>query len=582
MKKNSKIWIVLSILFLVLFIVSLVFDVRSLIRTDGEKVSGNDIKTAAKVIGLEFTQKEINLMLEDVAENLADYRELRKYPLDNGVFPAIEFNPLIPFVAETALNRKAKPITIPLPETPGLTVPENLEELAFAPVTVLAQLVRSRKISSVELTKMYISRLKRYDPLLKCVVTLTEDLALAQAHRADKEIAEGKYRGPLHGIPWGAKDLLATKGIKTTWGAKPYKNQVIDVDATVVKRLEEAGAVLVAKLSMGALAWGDVWFGGKTRNPWNTEQGSSGSSAGPSSATAAGLVGFSIGTETWGSIVSPSTRCGVTGLRPTYGRVSRYGAMALSWSMDKIGPICRSAEDCALVFNAIFGPDGKDFTLVDRPFEWDPAIDIKTLRIGYVKDLFDIDEEKYPSKKHDAKVLETFRSLGVNLIPIKLPDFPVNSLAYILNAEAAAAFDRLTRIGKDDMLVRQVRRAWPNVFRQARLIPAVEYIQANRFRTALIQQMAEILKHIDAYIVPSDGGDHLLLTNLTGHPAVVVPNGFNEKGSPVSITFMGNLFQEAEALLLAKTFQDTTDFHKKHPQLKDAATKNTKGYKEKE
>jgi Asp-tRNA(Asn)/Glu-tRNA(Gln) amidotransferase A subunit family amidase len=562
MKKYSKIWIVLSILFLVLF-----FDVRSIIGAGGKKLSGKDIKTAAKVIGLEFTRKEIKLMLKDVVENLEAYQTLRKYPLDNAVFPAIEFNPLIPLVAETALNRKVNPITITLPETPGLTVPENLEELAFAPVTVLAQLVRSRKITSVELTKMYISRLKRYDPLLKCVITLTEDLALQQANRADKEIAEGKYRGPLHGIPWGAKDLLATKDIKTTWGAKPYENQVIDVDATVAQRLEEAGAVLVAKLSMGALAWGDVWFGGKTRNPWNTEQGSSGSSAGPGSATAAGLVGFSIGTETWGSIVSPSTRCGVTGLRPTYGRVSRYGAMALSWSMDKIGPICRSAEDCALVFNAIYGPDGKDFTLVDRPFVWNPDVDIKTLRIGYVKDLFEVDEKEYPNKKYDEKVLETFRSLGVNLVPIKLPDFPVNSLAYILNAEAAAAFDQLTRTGKDDLMVRQVRRAWPNAFRQARLIPAVEYIQANRFRTALILQMAEILKDIDAYIVPSYGGDHLLLTNLTGHPAVVVPNGFNEKGSPVSITFMGNLFKEAEALVVAKAFQDATDFHEKHPKL---------------
>ena len=565
MKKYSKIWIVLSILFLVLF-----FDVRSIIGAGGKKLSGKDIKTAAKVIGLEFTRKEIKLMLKDVVENLEAYQTLRKYPLDNAVFPAIEFNPLIPLVAETALNRKVNPITITLPETPGLTVPENLEELAFAPVTVLAQLVRSRKITSVELTKMYISRLKRYDPLLKCVITLTEDLALQQANRADKEIAEGKYRGPLHGIPWGAKDLLATKDIKTTWGAKPYENQVIDVDATVAQRLEEAGAVLVAKLSMGALAWGDVWFGGKTRNPWNTEQGSSGSSAGPGSATAAGLVGFSIGTETWGSIVSPSTRCGVTGLRPTYGRVSRYGAMALSWSMDKIGPICRSAEDCALVFNAIYGPDGKDFTLVDRPFVWNPDVDIKTLRIGYVKDLFEVDEKEYPNKKYDEKVLETFRSLGVNLVPIKLPDFPVNSLAYILNAEAAAAFDQLTRTGKDDLMVRQVRRAWPNAFRQARLIPAVEYIQANRFRTALILQMAEILKDIDAYIVPSYGGDHLLLTNLTGHLRWMRSQTFpifNEKGSPVSITFMGNLFKEAEALVVAKAFQDATDFHEKHPKL---------------
>ena len=568
MKKTSKIWIVLSLVFLVLFIVSLVFDVRSIIGIGGKKLSGKDIKSAAKVIGLEFTPKETDLMVKGAARNLENYQILRKYPLDNAVFPAIEFNPLIPLVTETTLNRKAKPVIITLTETPGLTVPENLEELAFAPVTVLAQLVRSRNVTSVELTKMYIARLKRYDPLLKCVITLTENLALEQAHRADKEIAEGKYRGPLHGIPWGAKDLFATKGIKTTWGAKPYENQMIDVDAGVVERLEEAGAVLVAKLSMGALAAGDVWYGGKTRNPWNTEEGSSGSSAGPASATAAGLVGFSIGTETWGSIISPSTRCGVTGLRPTYGRVSRYGAMALSWSMDKIGPICRGAADCALVFNEIYGPDGKDFTLVDRPFKWDPGLDIKTLRIGYVKDLFEIDEKEYPNKKHDQKVLETMRSLGVNLIPLKLPDFPVNSLLCILGAEAGAAFDEFTRTGKGDLMVQQVRRIWPPEFRQARLIPAVEYIQANRIRTVLIQQMAEILKDIDVYIVPSHGGNHLLLTNLTGHPAVVVPNGFNEKGSPVSITFMGNLFKEAEALVVAKAFQDATDFHKKHPELK--------------
>jgi Asp-tRNA(Asn)/Glu-tRNA(Gln) amidotransferase A subunit family amidase len=565
---SSRIWVVISIIFILLFLVSLFIDIPYMMGIRGTRISGQDVAAAGKVIGLEFTAKEIELMLEDIKDNLADYRELRTHPLDNSVFPAIQLNPLLPFVPGPLAKNEAQRLEITLPETPGLTAPENIEALAFAPVTVLAQLIRTRKITSIDLTKMYLRRLKKYDPLLTCVVTLTDDLALAQARRADEEIAAGHYRGPLHGIPWGAKDLLATKGIKTTWGAMPYRDQVIDMDATVVKRLEEAGAVLVAKLSMGALAWGDVWFGGTTKNPWNTKQGSSGSSAGPAAATAAGLVGFSIGTETWGSIVSPSTRCGVSGLRPTYGRVSRYGAMALSWSMDKIGPICRTAEDCALVFNAIYGPDGSDFTLVDRPFHWDPAVDIKSLRIGYIKDLFERDEKDYPNKANDAAVLEVFRSRGIELIPLRLPEFPVERLGFILSAEAAAAFDELTRSNKDDLLVRQVRRAWPNVFRNSRFIPAVEYIQANRFRTLLMQQMAEILKEIDVYIVPSFGGNHLLLTNLTGHPAVVVPNGFDKEGSPTSITFMGNLFKEAEVLRVAKAYQDSTNFHLKHPKLK--------------
>lgn len=561
-KRASRVWIIIAAIFIFLFIVSLIVDIPYIIGIRGAKISPKDVATAGKVIGLEFTSKEIQLMLKGIEGNLESYRELRNHQLDNGVFPAINFSPLIPYAAEAAAN-KIERQDIELPEIPDLKVPDNLDDLAFAPVTVLSQLIRTGKITSTELTKMYIKRLKRYNPTLECVVTLTEDLALEQARRADEEIAAGKYRGPLHGIPWGVKDLFATKGIKTTWGAMPYKDQVIDIDATVVKRLEEAGAVLVAKLTSGALAWGDVWFGGKTKNPWNTKQGSSGSSAGPASATASGLVGFSIGTETWGSIISPSHTCGVTGLRPTYGRVSRYGAMALSWSMDKAGPICRSAEDCALVFNAIYGPDGKDVTVVNRPFHYDPSVDIKTLRIGYVKALF----EKDPNKINDIRVLETLRSMGINLIPIELPDFPVGALDFILNAEAAAAFDELTRSGKDDLMVRQIRHAWPNVFRQSRLIPAVEYIQANRFRTLLIQKMAEILKDIDVYIVPTNGGDHLLLTNLTGHPAVVVPNGFDKEGSPISITFMGNLFKEAEALLVAKVFQEATGFHKEHPKL---------------
>ncbi|MBL7961252.1 amidase, partial [bacterium] len=338
----------------------------------------------------------------------------------------------------------------------------------------------------------------------------------------------------------------------------------IDEDATMVKRLEDAGGVLIAKLTMGALAWGDVWYGGKTRNPWNTERGSSGSSAGSASATSAGLVAFSIGTETWGSIVSPSTECGTTGLRPTYGRVSRHGAMALSWSMDKIGPICRTVEDCAIVFNAIYGPDGIDPTLYDAPFNYDPAVKLSQLKIGYLKT--DFDKDSVNKIYHDA-VFAELKKLGATLIPIELPKYPMNDLAIILSAEAGAAFDELTRSGKDDLLVRQIKNAWPNVFRTSRFIPAVEYIQANRIRTLVIQDMQSIMKNIDVYLSPSFEGDNLLLTNLTGHPCVVLPVGFNEKGLPKSICFNGQLFGEAKLLAVAKQFQDATDHHSKHPKL---------------
>ncbi len=411
---------------------------------------------------------------------------------------------------------------------------------------------------------MYLERLKEHGPTLQCVVTLTEELALKQAARADAEIAAGKYRGPLHGIPYGAKDLLAVKGYKTTWGAMPYKDQMIDENSTVVKKLEEAGAVLVAKLTLGALAWGDVWFGGKTKNPWNLEEGSSGSSAGSGSATAAGLVAFAIGTETWGSIVSPSTRCGVTGLRPTFGRVSRAGAMALSWSMDKIGPMCRTVEDCAIVFNAIYGPDGLDQSLIDLPFNYNADVDLTGLRIGYLKSAFEGD---YTGKDNDEASLKVLRELGVDLIPFELPEFPVENISFILWAEAAAAFDELTRSGQDELMVRQIQRAWPNVFRASRFIPAVEYIQANRARHILIQKMAEQMKAVDLFVTPSFGGNNLLVTNLTGHPCVVVPNGFKENGSPTSISFIGQLYDEGTILAVAKAYQDATDWHKQHPSM---------------
>ncbi len=523
------------------------------------KISAALAHAAEELIGLSFTDTERTLMLDGLQEYRAQYEQLRKLTLDNSVPPAIAFDPRLPGQTfETA----RQPFRMSAVEVPPL--PADLEEVAFWPITQLAGLIRSRQVTSLALTEMYLRRLKRYDPILHCVITLTEDLALQQAKRADEEIASGHYRGPLHGIPWGAKDLLATRDIPTTWGAMPYKDQMIDLNATVVERLEAAGAVLLAKLSVGALAWGDVWFGGTTRTPWNTEEGSSGSSAGSGAATAAGLVGFAIGTETLGSIVSPSTQCRVTGLRPTFGRVSRYGAMALSWTMDKIGPMCRSVEDCALVFDAIYGPDGKDPVVTDYAFNWKPDVKITDLRIGYLKSAF---EEDHESKALDDEALAVLRSLGVDLIPVTLPDFPVEAISFILESEAAAAFDELTRSNRDDLMVRQSKDAWPNVFRQARLISAVEYIQAQRVRTLIMRAMDEVMAGIDVYVAPSFGGKTLLLTNMTGHPAVVVPNGADEQGKSSSITFTGKLYGEASALAAAKAYQDATDFHLRRPTI---------------
>ena len=518
----------------------------------------DDVAHAERLLGLTFTLAEQDSILAGLEEQRGDYAKLREVLLGNSVPPSVMFNPI-------PVGMKFETKKEPFKESKiSVQLPSSLDDLAFLSIRELAELIRTKKISSLRLTTLYLERLKRFGPKLECVVTLTEELALKQAARADAEIAAGKYRGPLHGIPYGAKDLLSTKGIKTTWGAMPYKDQVFDEDATVIKRLEEAGAVLVAKLAMGALAWGDVWFGGMTRNPWNYEQGSSGSSAGSASATAAGLVGFAIGTETYGSIVSPSTRCGTTGLRPTPGRVSRTGAMALSWSMDKIGPICRTVEDCALVFNVIQGPDGVDQSLYDLPFNYTPDVNLSKLKIGYLKTEFD--SVRF-NKDHTDRALDVLRGLGTNLVPTQLPQFPVGAISIVLSAEAAAAFDDLTRSNKDDLLVRQIKNAWPNVFRHSRFIPAVEYLQANRVRYLLIQEMAKLMDSIDVYVSPSFGGDNLLLTNLTGHPCVVLPNGFTEEGTPTSITFIGKLFGEATLLAVAKKYQNATDFHLKHPTL---------------
>ncbi|MDH3816917.1 MAG: amidase [Acidobacteriota bacterium] len=526
-------------------------------------ITAADLEGAARIAGLDFTEDERDLMLEGLDDLREDYVDIRKVPLDNSIAPALQFDPRLPGFDYDPGPRHFRP-SRPTP----VAVPENLEELAFLPVTQLAQLVRTRRVSSVALTEMYIERLKRFDPTLHCVITVTEERALAQARRADRELAEGRYRGPLHGIPWGAKDLLAVRGYPTTWGATPFKEQYFDEDATVVRRLDEAGAVLVAKLTMGALANGDVWFGGKTRNPWNTEEGSRGSSAGSSAAVAAGLVGFAIGTETRGSILSPCTRCGATGLRPTFGLVSRHGAMALSWSMDKIGPICRAVEDCALVFDAIYGPDGRDETVIDMPFSWDIDRDPRDLRVGYLRSAFEAEPSESQREWHafNLATLEAVRSMGIDLVPLELPEVPISALGFILRVEAAAAFDDMTRTNVDDTLVRQDPSAWPNRLRTARAVPAVEYIQANRVRRIAMREMALNLEGIDVYLSPTRG-DNLRITNLTGHPAVVVPNGFRANSTPTSVTFCGNLFRDSEALLLARAYQEATGFHLRHPSM---------------
>lgn len=548
MKSSLKIFKV--VLTLVLLILPDIFS---------QSISKENISNAEKIIGLEFTDAERDSMLGNLEEQLKNYENIRKIELANSVPPAIDFNP-IPVGFVFPKDQKE----IKFSNYSHVRLPANKNDLAFFSIGELAELIRTKKITSTELTKFFIDRLKKYDPVLHCVITLTEKRALDQAKKMDEEIASGKYRGLLHGIPFGVKDLLATKDYKTTWGAMPYKDQLIDEDATVVKKLENAGAVLCAKLSMGALAWGDVWFGGKTRNPWDTTQGSSGSSAGSASSVSAGLLPFAIGTETYGSIVSPSTVCGTTGLRPTYGRVSRTGAMALSWSMDKIGPICRTAEDLAIVFNAIHGLDDVDQTLYDVPFNYNPEINLKKLKVGYLKNDFD---KQYDFHINDSLTLAKLKELGVKLIPVELPKFPVNDLAIILSAEAGAAFDDLTRSNRDDLLVRQIKNAWPNVFRASRFIPAVEYINANRVRYLLIQEMKKLMDEFDIIIAPSWEGDSSILTNLSGHPCVVLPNGFSKSGTPTSITFLGRLFDEGLLITFAKAYQDATDFHKKHPAL---------------
>jgi Asp-tRNA(Asn)/Glu-tRNA(Gln) amidotransferase A subunit family amidase len=577
------------------------------------KITKEMIDAAAAIADVPISDEYKQMMLDNLNEQAKGYEAIYALHIPNSVEPALLFDPVVSGTKYETERRPARisPSTI-------IAATKNVEELAFANVRELAELVRTKKVSSVALTEMYLDRLKRLDPTLKFTVTLTEERARSQARDADREIAAGKYRGPLHGLPWGAKDLLAVKGYRTTWGAGGFEKQTIDEDATVVQRLDAAGAVLVAKLTLGALAEGDVWFGGKTRNPWNPKQGSSGSSAGPASATAAGCVAFSIGSETLGSISSPSTRCGCTGLRPTFGFVPRTGAMALSWSMDKLGPICRAAEDCALVMSAISGPDGKDRTVKNAAFNWDAELDWKKLRVGYLKNDFErvpgpeqdaekedpaVSEEEKKKREEQRKKREAFQerakydrryneaalakleAMNVALIPVEMPKFPYDAMVAMLTAEAAAAFDDLTRSGRDKLLTAQSPDDWPNTFRSARFIPAVEYIQASRARRMAMDAVAKVFDIVDVIVAPT-GSEQLVITNLTGHPSVILPNGFRGDdapkppaedngdddniggpGTPVSLTFLGNLYREAELLAFARAYQEATGFHRKHPKL---------------
>ncbi|MDE3251341.1 MAG: amidase [Bacteroidota bacterium] len=542
----------------------MLFCTISLAVSAQDTMTVKDIRAAARLIDIDFTQKELDTMYSGVKENLLNYVLMHKQSLNNDVPMSLWQSPLLPGMV---FPEKQEKINWRIPA--NVNLPANRNQLAFYTIGQLASLIKNKKISSLELTKFFIDRIKKYGDTLQCIISLTEELALQQAEQADAEIAAGHYRGPLHGIPYGLKDLFAVKGTKTTWGAKPYKEQVIDTDAFVYSQLKKAGAVLLGKFTLGALAMGDYWFGGRTKNPWNLKMGSSGSSAGSTSATVAGLVPFAIGTETWGSIVSPSSTCGATGLRPTFGSVSRSGAMTLSWSLDKVGPICRNAEDAAYVFDAIHGTDGLDMSAVKRPFNYDPDTDIRKLKVAYAKNYFDKIKD---TGRNEWKVLETYRKMGVNLIPVDFPDSGVynfNIMDVVISAECAAAFDEFTRYNIDDEMTRQDKYAWPNSFRVARVMPAVEYINANRHRYLLMQKVNEMMKGIDVLICPTRGsGNQSAITNLTGHPVLCMPTGFDNRFHlPTSITLIGNLYDEAHLLEAAKAYQKNTEWDDTHPAM---------------
>ncbi len=516
------------------------------------------IEEAEKVVGIFLSPGERELLVRRLLVNRSWMEEIRAVAIPDDVAPAFEFDPT-PRGGEPPRG----PSGLEVGEPAAIPDASDPTELAYASIVELGALLRAGAVTSVQLTELYLERLRRFGPELQAVVTLTGELALEQARRADAELAEGRVRGPLHGIPWGAKDLLATLRYPTTWGAAPYRNRRFERDATVVERLEEAGAVLVAKLTLGALARGDQWYGGQTLNPWNLSEGSSGSSAGPAAATSAGLVGFAIGSETVGSIVSPAARCGATGLRPTFGRVSRYGAMPLVWTMDKLGPICRSAEDCAIVLSVIQGPDGRDRSVRDVPFVWASGRGTGGIRVGYLEAAFRAQAEE---EENEIAALRSLSALGLGLQSLSFPSaLPITAIRLIVSVEAASFFDTLTRSGADDLLREQGEADWPNTFRAARFIPAVEYVQANRVRMMLMEALEEAWREVDVVVTPTFAEDVILATNLTGHPSVTVPSGYRRSGTPTSITFLGGLWKDAEVLTVAKAYQEATAYHRRRP-----------------
>lgn len=522
--------------------------------------SKKDVRSAQKLVGLEFENKYLDTLYPYLIRNRIGYDTLRSRSLPIQIAPAIYFNP---HPANFSIPR-GDDASIPM-DFNSLDRPANDVDLAFLSIQELASLMRSDQLSSVELTQLYLDRLKKYNGILKCAITITEQLALNQAARADEELGKGIDRGWLHGIPYGVKDLASVKNYPTTWGAFPYKDQIIDEDAAVVEELEKAGAVLIAKLSSGALARGDVWFGGQTVSPWDTTMGASGSSAGSASATAAGLVAFSIGTETLGSITSPSNRNGCSGYRPTFGRVSREGIMTLSWSMDKVGPICRSAMDCSLVFDVLEDRPEPRYP-EEVPFRFKEDLDVRTLKVGYLHEL--VEKDTTEIKQNILKAMKVLVQKGLQVDTLSLPDsFPFAAFDIILRAESGAFFDELVRSGGVNSMVQQGQRSRANSLRQSRFIPAVEYIQANRFRSELIEEINRLFSDYDVIISPTFGGRQLLITNLTGHPVVTVPTGLDKKGHPTSISFIGNLYDDDLVLSFAHAFQKLTDFHGARPPL---------------